>query len=75
MVEKRKIHIVDTTLRDGSHAVSHSFSVDQVVKIAAGLDQTGVDIIELSHGDGISGSSINYGFSKNDEMDMIREAS
>lgn len=75
MVEKRKINIVDTTLRDGSHAVSHSFSVDQVVKIAAGLDQTGVDIIELSHGDGISGSSINYGFSKNDEMDMIREAS
>ncbi|GHV93975.1 4-hydroxy-2-oxovalerate aldolase [Spirochaetia bacterium] len=69
-----KINIVDTTLRDGSHAVSHSFTVEQVTAIAAGLDKAGVDMIELSHGDGIAGSSINYGFSKVSEMDLLEAA-
>ena len=66
--KNRKIHIVDTTLRDGSHAVSHSYTVEQVTAIASGLDKVGVDIIELSHGDGLAGSSINYGFSATPEM-------
>lgn len=70
----QQIHIVDTTLRDGSHAVSHSFSPDQVRKIASQLDQSGVYMIEVSHGDGISGSSYNYGFSKYPEMDLIAAA-
>ena len=66
-----KINIVDSTLRDGSHAVSHSFTKDQVSTIARGLDEAGIDIIEFSHGDGISGSSINYGFSKEVELDLL----
>lgn len=70
----QQIHIVDTTLRDGSHAVSHSFSPDQVRKIASQLDQSGVHMIEVSHGDGISGSSYNYGFGKHPEMDLIAAA-
>lgn len=70
--KNRKIHIVDTTLRDGSHAVSHSYTVEQVTAIASGLDKVGVDIIELSHGDGLAGSSINYGFSATPEMELIR---
>jgi 4-hydroxy 2-oxovalerate aldolase len=69
-----KIHIVDTTLRDGSHAVSHSFTVEQAVAIAGGLDKAGVDLIEISHGDGIAGSSINYGFSECPELDLIEAA-
>ena len=69
-----KIHIVDTTLRDGSHAVSHSFTKEQVTAIAGGLDRSGIDIIELSHGDGISGSSINYGFSKVPELELLEAA-
>jgi len=73
-MEKRRINIVDTTLRDGIHAVSHSFTVDQVTAIAGGLDKTGVSLIELSHGDGIAGSSINYGFSKTPELELLKAA-
>lgn len=71
----RRINLIDTTLRDGSHAVSHSFTVEQVKAIAGGLDRAGVDFIELSHGDGIGGSSINYGFSAVDELTLLRAAS
>lgn len=74
-MEKKKINIVDMTLRDGSHAVSHSYTVDQAVAVASGLDKVGVGIIELSHGDGIAGSSINYGFSVTPEMELIKAAS
>jgi 4-hydroxy 2-oxovalerate aldolase len=69
-----KIHIVDTTLRDGSHAVSHSFTAEQAAAIAGGLDKAGVDLIEISHGDGITGSSINYGFSKVPELELLAAA-
>ncbi len=71
----KKINIVDTTLRDGSHAMNHCYTKDQVRLIAQGLDQAGIDIIEISHGDGLAGSSINYGFSQTRDIDLIREAS
>ncbi len=71
----QKINLVDTTLRDGSHAVSHSFTTEQVAAIAGGLDNTGVSIIEISHGDGIAGSSINYGMSGTNELELIAAAS
>ncbi len=70
----KRIHIVDTTLRDGSHAVSHSFMPEDARRIAGGLDRIGVDLIEISHGDGIAGSSINYGMSGCSEMDLLRAA-
>ncbi|MFZ7133270.1 MAG: 4-hydroxy-2-oxovalerate aldolase [Eubacteriales bacterium] len=73
-MHKPKINVVDTTLRDGSHAVSHSFTVDQVKAIAQGLDKVGASIIEISHGDGIAGSSINYGFLETNELELIRAA-
>lgn len=69
-----KINLVDTTLRDGSHAVAHSYTAEQVRPIAAGLDKTGVGIIELSHGDGITGSTYNYGFSAVDELELLSAA-
>jgi 4-hydroxy 2-oxovalerate aldolase len=72
--EKRKISIVDTTLRDGSHAVRHSFTREQVAEIAGGLDRCGVSLIELSHGDGLGGSSYTYGFSAVDEFELLKSA-
>lgn len=70
-----KIHLVDTTMRDGSHAMGHSYTKEQVVRIARKLDAAGIDLIEISHGDGLAGSSINYGFSKINEMHLIEAVS
>jgi 4-hydroxy 2-oxovalerate aldolase len=66
--------LTDTTLRDGSHAVRHQFSRDQVRNIVAALDKAGVPVIEVTHGDGLAGSSLQYGFSLTDEIDLIEEA-
>lgn len=63
--------IIDTTLRDGSHAVRHSFTQDIVRKAAAGLDSAGCSMIEISHGDGLGGSSFQYGKSLVDEKILI----
>ncbi len=66
--------ITDMTLRDGSHAIRHQFTRDQVRRIAAALDEAGVPVIEVSHGDGLAGSSIQYGFSRVPDLDLVEEA-
>lgn len=68
------VRITDTSLRDGSHAMSHQFTAEQVREVAGALDDAGVQVIECNHGDGLAGSSIQYGFSKEPEMDLISEA-
>ena len=75
MSEKPYIHILDSTLRDGSHAISHQFTAEQVSQVVKGLDGAGVEMIEVSHGDGLGGSTITYGFSKQAELDLLRAAS
>jgi len=70
-----KIFLTDTTLRDGSHTVSHQFTIDDIKNVAKALDEAGIDIIELGHGDGLTGSTINYGFSKYSDYDLIKAAS
>ncbi|MFI5735112.1 4-hydroxy-2-oxovalerate aldolase [Kribbella sp. NPDC051587] len=68
------VQITDTTLRDGSHAVRHQFTVKQVRTVAHALDQAGVPVVEVSHGDGLGGSSFNYGFSGTSDIDLVRAA-
>jgi 4-hydroxy 2-oxovalerate aldolase len=69
------VRIIDTTLRDGSHAMSHRFTETQVRDTVRALDAAGLEWIEVSHGDGIGGSTFNYGFSGTDEMRLIAAAS
>lgn len=66
--------LIDSTLRDGSHAISHQYYAEDVIKIVAGLDRAGVQVIEIAHGDGLGGSSFNYGFSAVPEKELIAKA-
>lgn len=70
----RDVYITEVALRDGSHAIGHSYTVDQVMSVAKSLDEANIPYIEVSHGDGLGGSSLQYGLSKTDEMDLISAA-
>lgn len=75
MSSERDVLITEVALRDGSHAVRHQYTVDQVTRVAKALDEANVPYIEVSHGDGLGGSSLQYGLSKTNEMELIEAAS
>lgn len=67
----KKITVHDMTLRDGMHPKRHQMTLDQMRMIAQGLDEAGVPLIEVTHGDGLGGSSVNYGFPAHSDEEYL----
>ncbi|MBB6447711.1 4-hydroxy-2-oxovalerate aldolase [Bacillus benzoevorans] len=74
MTIERDIQITEVALRDGSHAVRHQYTVEQVQAVTKGLADAGVPYIEVTHGDGLAGSSLQYGLSKVSDIKLIEAA-
>lgn len=74
MPDNKRIIFNDVTLRDGMHAIKHQYSKEQIAKLTRVLDDSGVDIIEATHGDGLGGSTLQYGRSKETEEVIVKTA-
>ncbi|WP_372835412.1 4-hydroxy-2-oxovalerate aldolase [Pontibacterium sp.] len=70
-LKDKKVILHDMSLRDGMHAKRHQISLDQMVDVATGLDEAGMPLIEVTHGDGLGGTSVNYGFPAHSDEEYL----
>ncbi|WP_344870004.1 4-hydroxy-2-oxovalerate aldolase, partial [Comamonas faecalis] len=70
-IQGKKITLHDMTLRDGMHPKQHQISIEQMKTIARGLDEAGMPLIEITHGDGLGGDSVNYGFAAHRDEEYL----
>lgn len=68
----KKIVLHDMSLRDGMHSMAHQFSLDQMQVLSKALDEAGIPLIEVTHGDGLGGSSVNYGFGRHTDEEYLQ---
>src|SRR5262245_46729663 len=70
-LQGKSVTVHDMTLRDGMHPKRHLMSLEQMKDIATGLDAAGVPLIEVTHGDGLGGASVNYGFPAHSDEEYL----
>lgn len=68
------LEYLDTTLRDGSHAIDHQFTAADCSTIVSRLAQAGVRYIEVGHGAGLGGSTVLQGFGRTSNPDLFDAA-
>ena len=68
----KKVTLHDMSLRDGMHAKQHQISLQQMIDVATGLDEAGMPLIEVTHGDGLGGASVNYGFPAHSDEEYLK---
>jgi hypothetical protein len=68
----KKVTLHDMCLRDGMHPKQHLITLKQMVDVATALDAAGVPLIEVTHGDGLGGASVNYGFPAHSDEEYLR---
>jgi len=68
----KKVTLHDMSLRDGMHAKRHQLSLDEMIAVATGLDNAGMPLIEVTHGDGLGGASLNYGFPAHSDEEYLQ---
>lgn len=68
----KQVTLHDMSLRDGMHAKQHQISLDEMVNIATAMDDAGIPLIEVTHGDGLGGASVNYGFPAHSDEEYLQ---
>ncbi|MCT2401402.1 4-hydroxy-2-oxovalerate aldolase [Novosphingobium mangrovi (ex Huang et al. 2023)] len=71
-VRGKRVKLHDMSLRDGMHSMRHQIPLAKMVEIASGLDAAGVPLIQVTHGDGLGGSSLNYGRGLHTDEEYLR---
>lgn len=67
----KKVTLHDMSLRDGMHARRHQISLQEMIDVSTGLDAAGIPLIEVTHGDGLGGTSLNYGFPAHSDEEYL----
>ena len=73
-IKDKKVTLHDMCLRDGMHAKRHQISLDEISRVTEALDEAGMPMIEVTHGDGLGGASVNYGFPAHSDEAMMKAA-
>jgi len=68
----KKVILHDMSMRDGMHAKQHQISIEQMVAVTTALDESGIPLIEVTHGDGLGGASVNYGFAAHSDEEYLK---
>ena len=69
-----RIKIIDATLRDGSHAVKHKLTKQQIRDYCIAIDDVGMDTVVVGHGNGLGASSLQVGLSDLSDNAMLEVA-